>query len=94
MAARCFRTIDEMAEYQVDRELEQALRVQAMSSDERYQWLADHWGRLQDDANVLFAGTLSTQATARCYATPEEKNRFDDAREIEMALQHQRHWQS
>ncbi|MFI5444009.1 hypothetical protein [Polaromonas sp. UC242_47] len=87
MTARCFQTVEEMADYQADRELQEALRVQSMSPEERFQWLTENWGRLQDSASALFPDLPQRPKTARCYASMEEKNKFDEARELELALQ-------
>lgn len=89
MAARYFRSIEAMADYQVDRELQEALRVQSMSPQERFQWLTQTWGRLQDGASSLFADFPQQAGMARCYASFEEKNRFDEERELKFALQRQ-----
>ena len=85
MTTRVFETPDDMARYQAGRELAEALAVQAMSSEERFLWLHKVWGRLQASAGVLHAGRPATRPTARAFATPEEKNRFDDDRELALA---------
>ena len=90
MAARSFQTAEEMSDYQADRELQEALRVQTMSPEERYQWLTDTWGRLQREASLFLADLPPQAATARCYASMEEKNRFDEDREIGFALLRQK----
>lgn len=87
MTARCFQTVEEMADYQADRERQEALRVQSMSPEERLQWLTENWGRLQDSASSLFSDLPQRPKIARCYASMEEKNKFDEARELELALQ-------
>jgi hypothetical protein len=48
------------SESQEDRELAEALRVQAMSSAQRSAWLNDVWGRVQRNAAAL--------KTSRTYA--------------------------
>jgi len=87
-----FKTVEEMSAYQANRELEEAMRVQRMSPEDRFQWLTQTWGRLQRETAILLQGRVSSPATARCYVSFEEKNRFESTREIEaaMALQHQR----
>jgi len=87
MDAKCFQTAEAMSDYQVARELQEALRVQSMSPAARLLWLKDTWGRLQDGASFLFADVQHKAGAARCYASLEEKNRFDDDREIKLALQ-------
>ena len=82
-----FETLQEMSDYQAERELQEALRVQAMSPAQRWQWLQDVWGRLQDSASLISAGRPPAPAAARSYATWEEKNQFDENREIQQALQ-------
>ena len=69
-------------------ELTQALRVQAMSDAERSAWLENVWGKVQQDANAFRAHAPSREHTARSYATLEEKNRFEEARELAFAMHH------
>lgn len=69
-------------------ELAEALRVQGMSTDERSAWLRDVWGKVQRSADAFFVNAPDRAHTARSYATPEEKNRFDEARELEFAVHH------
>ncbi len=83
-----FQTAEELAAHQANRELAEALRVQAMTPTERFKWLEDHWGRLQDDATVLFSRTSPQQGTSRCYTSLAEKNRFDEDREIQVAMRY------
>ena len=90
MASARFKTLDEMTNSQADRELQEALRVRSMSPYDRFQWLQQAWGRLQDDGTKLFPDRLCWDATARCYASFDEKNLFEETREMELALQHQR----
>ena len=73
---------------QEDRELAEALRVQAMSAVERSAWLRDVWGRVQRNAAVLQTHAPAHEPTARSYATMDEKNRFDEERELAFAMQH------
>jgi hypothetical protein len=73
---------------QQDIELAEALRVRAMSPEQRFDWLENVWGRVQRNANAFLAYAPEYQPTARSYATPEEKNRFDEARELEFAKRH------
>ncbi len=87
MGARCFETAQAMSDHQAERELQEALRVQGMTPAARWLWLQENWGRLQDGAALLGSDDQSKPDTARCYATLEEKNRFDEDRELSQALQ-------
>jgi hypothetical protein len=87
MSAKCFKSAEALADYQADREVQEALRVAAMPPAEHFLWFKENWGRLQDNASVIFAGVERKGGDARCYTSMEEKNRFDEAREIERALQ-------
>lgn len=71
---------------QADRELAEALRVQAMGDVERSLWLENVWGRVQRNAAALAAHGPDHEPTARSYASPEEKNRFDETRELALAM--------
>ncbi len=82
-----FETVQDMSDHQAERELQEALRVQAMTPAQRWQWLQDVWGRLQDSASLLSTSNQPAPGAARSYATWEEKNQFDDDREIQQALQ-------
>ncbi len=86
--ARSFATAEEMSTHQEQRELAEALRVQAMMPFERSKWLASRWGELQRQA-ASFHRDLppSPVAAARHFATLDEKNQFDEERETERALQ-------
>ena len=87
MSAHHFETAQAMSDYQSERELQEALRVRCMTPAARLVWLQETWGRLQDSSSVLFGNMPSQPGTARCYASPAEKNRFDEEREISRALQ-------
>lgn len=67
-------------------ELAEALRVQAMSVAERSAWFTEVWSKLQRSADGYFVNAPEHVPAARCYASPEEKNRFDEARELEFAM--------
>jgi hypothetical protein len=69
-------------------ELAEALRVQAMSASERSAWLENVWGKVQRSANAFSVNRPAHVPTARSYATFEEKNRFDEARELAFAMHH------
>jgi len=87
--AQVFKTAAEMSEHQHDRELAEALKVQAMPASSHSRWLQSNWGRLQDEANRLYTqiGRSPVEGRAWHFSTPEEKNRFDRARETAFALQ-------
>ena len=48
-----FETAQALSDYQMERELQEALRVQDMTPAARWQWLQEEWGRLQDSAALL-----------------------------------------
>lgn len=82
-----FPTIEAMSAYQEERELAEALRVQTMSPQERSQWLRDNWGPLQAQAASFFSyWKPDGEPRAMHFATLDEKNRFDEQREIERAV--------
>lgn len=87
MSATTFETVGAMSDHQAERELQEALRVQGMTPAARWHWLQETWGRLQMSATFLAAIDQPLPGAARCYATLEEKNRFDEDREIRQALQ-------
>jgi hypothetical protein len=87
VGARFFETEKAMSDHQAEREVQEALLVQGMTPEARWVWLQENWGRLQDSAALLGSGDQYTPGTARCYATLEEKNRFDELRELKQALQ-------
>ena len=82
-----FESAQALSDYQAERELQEALRVQAMTEQARWLWLQETWGRLQDSAAGLLPVDPSIAGAARCYATLNEKNQFDEEREIRQALQ-------
>lgn len=69
-------------------ELAEALSVQAMSATERSAWLENVWGRVQRNSAAFSVNAPEHVHTARSYATLDEKNRFDEARELAFAMQH------
>lgn len=87
MGAKSFESAQAISDHQADRELQEALRVQSMTPAMRWLWLQEAWGRLQDSAAFLLPNDPSMPGAARCYATLDEKNRFDEDREIRQALQ-------
>ena len=76
-----------MSDHQAERELQEALRVQGMTPATRWLWLQETWGRLQMNAAFLSPNNRPLPGAARCYATPDEKSRFDEDREIRQALE-------
>jgi hypothetical protein len=70
----------------IDREVQEALRVRAMSGAERAEWLAATWGRLQRQAAQLYAPWPDQPAEVASFPTLQEKNAADEARQLEFAL--------
>ncbi len=73
MSAKCFETVQGMSDYQAERELQEALRVQQMSPEARWMWLQQSWRRLQDGGAFLWTDDQPMPDGARCYATLDEK---------------------
>ena len=94
MKARSFASIEELNDFRLTKEIEQAVKVQTMTPDERLRWLEENWGRLQESANLMLAGLPERPRRARHFATQSEKNEYDQAREIERARQFQAHLSS
>ena len=69
-------------------ELAEALRVQTMTPAERSDWLVSVWGKVQGSAQAFSVHAPDRVHTARSYASMDEKNRFDQARELEFAMLH------
>jgi hypothetical protein len=86
MTARSFSSPQAMSDYQAEREVAVAMAVQAMPPEERFAWFTESWGRLQAEAAAMFFDNQPAQHTARFFATHDEKNRFDDDRELAFAL--------
>ena len=87
MGAQSFESAQAMSDHQAERELQEALRVQGMTPDARWLWLQETWGRLQGSAAFLSPNAQPLPGAARCYASLDEKNRFDEDRELRQALQ-------
>lgn len=84
---RSFATAEEMSTYQEQRELAEALRVQAMLPFERSRWLASSWGALQNQALSIHRDLKPANVrTVRHFATIDAKNQYDEQRETERAL--------
>jgi transcriptional regulator with XRE-family HTH domain len=82
-----FATAEEMSERQADRELAEALAVQFLPRDEYSQWLRSSWGRLQRQANKLYPDVArGSVGHARHFKSLAEKNRFDQDRETQFAV--------
>ena len=45
MGAKSFESAQAMSDHQAERELQEALRVQGMTSEARWHWLKENWGR-------------------------------------------------
>ena len=73
---------------QEDRELAEALGVQAMSDQQRGLWLESVWGKVQRNAAHFRTNAFDHPPGARQFSTLEEKNRFDEARELAFAMEH------
>jgi hypothetical protein len=86
MTAHSFQSPQAMADYQAEREVAEAMAVLAMRPDERFLWLTNTWGRLQTEAATMYFDGQPAMHTARTFATHDEKNRFDDDRELAFAL--------
>lgn len=84
-----FHTAEAMSDHQANREVKEAMRFGTMSPSDKYVWLTENWDPLQAAASSLYSRLPQGVATVRYFATPEEKNRFDEDREIERALQMQ-----
>ena len=89
MKSQYFESVEALSDYQVERELGEALHYASLPPEEKFRWLEDNWGRLQDGASSLRVG-LPEQMAGRSYSSIEEKNRFDDNREMECALKFQK----
>jgi hypothetical protein len=81
-----FKTTEELAEYQAEREVAEALRFFFMSPEERYDAIEKNWSRIQADGTALFSRYAPKTAACRHYQSFEEKNRFDAQREMQIAL--------
>jgi hypothetical protein len=77
-----------MQTLQHDAELAEALRVHFMTAAQRTDWLENVWGRVQRNAQAFLAHAPEYEPTARSYVSLEEKNRFDEARELRFAMQY------
>lgn len=83
---KSYPTAETMSAGQQQRELEEALRVQAMSPKERSQWISSTWDRLQEQALSIHRDLHVQNVRVRHFATIEDKNRYDDEQETERAV--------
>jgi len=84
---RSFATAQAMSTYQEQREVEEALRVQAMSPARRSKWLVSSWGTLQSQAFAFHRDVRNTNSPrVMHFATIEAKNQHDEQRETERAV--------
>lgn len=90
MTNKQFKTQEQMSEHQADRELQEALRVQEMDPDTFSAWFESTMGALQERARLLYGDLPKRPPAVHQFASMDEKNRFDEAREIEFALRCQR----
>ena len=73
---------------QEDRETAEALSVQAMPHNQRSLWLESVWGKVQRNAAHFRSNVAVHPGGARHFSTLEEKNKFDEARELAFAMEH------
>jgi transcriptional regulator with XRE-family HTH domain len=83
-----FSTLQAMSDHQAQRELDEAMRVQAMSPAARSRWLSSSWGRLQRQAFKLPHGQRPARGEPHVmhFATLADKNRHDEQREMDHAV--------
>lgn len=87
MGAQTFADLDAMSLHQCNRELDEALRVRAMSPAAFSCWLNEALTPLQTLAGCVFdADDEPFQPAARCFETPADKHRYDDEQELARAL--------
>lgn len=87
--ARYFLTAEEMSEYQAERETDEAIRFSLMNSEDKMRWLEQNWNPLQAMGTLLWAGYPFGEHTVRYFSSFEEKNKFDDDRELDIAMYQQ-----
>lgn len=87
MSTRTFSDLDAMSRHQSARELQEALRVRAMDPEAFTHWLESALTPLQALATrVVEADTGAFRPSARCFSTPEDKDRHDRERELSHAV--------
>lgn len=67
-----------------DQELAEAVRVHFMSPTELRNWLAKNWWPLQEADSKRYEGVELPARTVWHFKTMEEKNRYDEQRNIEI----------
>jgi transcriptional regulator with XRE-family HTH domain len=84
---RSFATAQAMSDHQEQREVAQALQVQAMSPARRSKWLASNWGALQSQA-LSFVSDVQDTGVPRVvhFATIKAKNQYDEQRDTAQAV--------
>lgn len=88
MGVQHFSDLASMSRHQERQELLEALRVCAMPEAAFSQWLRQSLDPLQQLANpALDAESTSWIASARCFRSHDEKQRFDETRELARAVQ-------
>ena len=80
---RAFKSVAELDRFRRDRDVEMAVRVQAMKPRNRFKWLSESWGRLQRQP---LAQPARRKVSARHFESIADKNRHDEALEIAAAL--------
>lgn len=87
MGAQHFSDLESMSQHQGKQALREALRVCAMPEAAFSQWLKKSLDPLQQLANpALDAERTSWIASARCFRSHDEKQRFDETRELARAV--------
>ena len=82
-----FSSIEAMHESDAERAVQEALRVQLLGPAERYAWIEDQWDPLQRFATSIFSGVEPHQPhTVLCFESLQEKNRYEEAYELQRAL--------
>jgi len=88
MSTRTFSDLDAMSRHQSARELQEALRVRAMDPEAFTHWLKSALTPLQALATrvVCEADAGAFRPSARCFRTPEDKDRHDRDQELSHAV--------
>jgi hypothetical protein len=88
MSVQTFTDLESMSRHQDARELAEALRVHAMTTDVYSEWLRCSLDPLQKlTIPALAAGSASgTPQQVRFFPSQDEKQRYDEARELDLAL--------
>lgn len=87
MTVRHLTDLESMSHHQREQELMQAIRVQGMSVAAFSAWLRQALDPLQQLAGPALDFDIDAgRARARHFTSREEKQRFDEARELDRAL--------